>query len=84
MNHPGDSTGSAANAGPERHRGTGRSETNLEPRANLEFSGIRDKVIRDAVALTFKTTLCTSFAAAGQCRYEGACQFAHGEHELRE
>ena len=31
----------------------------------------------------FKTTLCKSFSAAGTCRYEQTCQFAHGEHELR-
>lgn len=30
-----------------------------------------------------QTELCRTWAATGQCRYGGKCQFAHGFHELR-
>lgn len=32
----------------------------------------------------YKTELCRSFADTGNCRYGHKCQFAHGEHELRQ
>ncbi|KAJ5076954.1 mRNA decay activator protein zfp36l1 [Anaeramoeba ignava] len=31
----------------------------------------------------YKTELCRSWEETGFCKYGGKCQFAHGEHELR-
>jgi hypothetical protein len=31
----------------------------------------------------YKTELCHTWMETGRCRYGKACQFAHGEHELR-
>lgn len=31
----------------------------------------------------YKTELCRPFEEAGECKYGDKCQFAHGEHELR-
>lgn len=31
----------------------------------------------------YKTELCRSYAEIGVCRYGNKCQFAHGDHELR-
>ena len=36
-----------------------------------------------AAATRYKTELCRSFQESGQCKYGDKCQFAHGQHELR-
>lgn len=32
----------------------------------------------------YKTELCRNWLETGQCRYGNRCQFAHGEHEMRD
>lgn len=36
-----------------------------------------------AAATRYKTELCRSYQESGQCKYGDKCQFAHGQHELR-